>query len=153
TVLGGRVRRTGPTAEEAADGGDVDDDSPALVLELLDHPPHGIRGSAEIEDHDLLERLVVELAHGAVVVHDPGVVDEHVDPTEPLDSLVDHKHDVLFVGHITHERHDLPPGASGILHELVQPLATHRDRKHAGAFAREHVADGPPQLRTGPGHH
>nr|WP_245887171.1 AraC family transcriptional regulator [Umezawaea tangerina] len=81
---------------------------------------------------DLVHRRGLEQAVGAV----PRVVEQHVDPAEPLDARVDGRRDGLGVQHVEPGDEHVPQRGE-LLHDLGIPLnaVLRRARLPAGAFA------------------
>ena len=95
-----------PLVRTADDGGlrrDVDDGS-ARAAAVGSHPHRGLAGAHEragdVDGPQAGEHRGVDHVDGAVAAGDAGVVDEPVEPPEPLVDRGEHRHDRCLVGHV-----------------------------------------------------
>ena len=118
--LGGAVGNTGSLVD-CAHGGNVDDVPPLLTLgdEGLYRLTHGIDGAVGVHPKQLVEHLIRDVAYRGVVIHNAGVVHQHIQAAKFLHCQVDHPHAGLRISHIALTG-DYPTG--GILQGCRQLL-------------------------------
>ena len=95
----------------------------------------GLGHADDAEDVDVEDALV--LCDGAFLggarCADTGVVDQDVDPPEPLDHLLDHGADRLVTGHVeVEERHTVARGDSRGVAARSDHLETRFDQRERG---------------------
>ncbi len=102
-VLGGRVGGAAGGAELAGLRGDVDDVAAVAGDHLLERDLHAEDHAVEVDVDLALGRQVV-LVDEAADLHDPGVVDQHVERAELALGLVEEGREGLALGHVERQR-------------------------------------------------
>ena len=82
TVFGGGVSRTGHTTDQSGARGDIDDHAAAMGQHDRDGQAHGVHGPGQVDSQDPVPGGVIHLIHRLEVIHDPGVVDQHIHRAE-----------------------------------------------------------------------
>ena len=112
-VLGGVVGGPAGEADETAEGGAVHDRAAALVAHRSQLVLHGCPHATEVDGVDPVEQLGRFVGGVGGWGLDAGVVERHVEPTERGDGALDHRGDLVLVGHVAgHAEHLVPGGGS-----------------------------------------
>ena len=136
-----------------ADRADVDDHAAVTLCEILPaFLAHTVHETKRIDAERLMQHFVGQISNGGIVVHDTGVVDGNVQPSERLNRLFDHTDgccrfaDVACVpGHFT-------GGVFAFLRQLLQALLAAGDRHDLRALAAEQLRRGAADPGRGAGH-
>ena len=116
-ALGGRVGAIGRLVQ-ADDARREADDAPAIA-HASRRFPKAIERALEIDGDVLIEEGVLGL-HDRLKLHDPGVVDEHVDAAERIDRAVEERGDCCRVAHVGLDGDRLPTGRLDLGRERVR---------------------------------
>jgi hypothetical protein len=145
-VLGRDVRRTGHRTGQPADRGHVDHRTAAGPAHRGQHRPAQPHGTGQVDRDHPIPGGVVELGDGNEVVHDAGVVHQHVD------TLADLGHDPLDIGldrDVGPDRFRVVPRVHDRLQRLRKTLRVHVRRDDPRALPGEADRRGPTDTGTG----
>ena len=95
-------------------GSDIDDITLILILlqKHLDGLSHGVQRTIGVDPEQSVNHLIGHIADGGIVVHNTGVVHQHIQSAKFLNCRIDHTFTHGRIGYITGIGHYL---AGGIL--------------------------------------
>ena len=113
-------------------------DNVACILALRQEYPdclsHGIQGTIGVDTEQPFDHLIRYITDGGIVIHDAGIVHQHIQPAEFLDGRIDHAFAHGRIGYITGIGHHLTGGILQFFRQRIQALFSTGNRNDIGAF-------------------
>src|SRR5215813_12769474 len=149
--FGGVVLRGLANARHRPHRGDVDDAAAPGLPEERNRRLRGKRVSLEIDAEDLVPALGASLFH-RVIQPDAGVVDEDVEPAEPLRGLANEGRGFGLAFHVRFHEYDLSATRRDLRRDPLAPVGVPVGVGHLRTFLDEPPYDGLADPRGSAGH-
>jgi hypothetical protein len=141
-VLGGVVGRPSGVADQASDGGAVDDGAVSLLSHLGEFVFHRRPHAAQVHGCDRVETVCGFVGRVGGRDHDAGVVERHIEPAEAVDGGAYGGLDLSLVGHIAGDREHGVPLRRELLRGLVHEFGVSVGENRRGAALGEGAGSG-----------
>ena len=121
-----------------ADGANVDDHAAVTLCEiLLAFLAHTVHEAKRIDAERFLQHFVGHVRDSGVVVHDTGIVNGNVQPSERLNRLFDHTDGCCRFADVACVPDKFAGQSFTFLRQLLEPLLAAGDRHDLRALAAE----------------